>query len=279
MTRVACAQLDVAFNDPGANADRAVQTMRECRAQGAGLVVFPECFLTGYCVSSLDEARSIALLVNPGAPLESPVISLLSRECRELGVHAVVGFAHDSGTRLLNSAALLTPEGRVEIYSKTHMPCLGLDKFVETGDDLPVFDTSLGKIGVLVCFDLRVPEAARVLTLKGAEIIVLPTNWPEGAYAAPEFMASCRAAENRVFLATCDRVGTENGFTFIGQSGIYGVGGRALAKAGSDEEVIFADVDLEQARTKRNVIDPGRFETEMIASRRPELYGHLTRSL
>jgi len=296
MTRVACAQLDVVFNDPKANADSAVQTLRDCKSQGVDLIVFPECFLTGYCVSNRGAAEEIALQLSPTPP---HALAAIWEECRSLGIFAVVGFAQLEGQNLYNSAALIDPNNELKVYQKTHLPELGFDKFATPGSQLPVFETDLGKIGILVCFDLRIPEAARTLALKGAELIVLPTNWPEGAHAGPNFMAAARAGENRVFVATCNRVGTENGFTFIGQSGIYDVTGTTLAKAnggrqslgatneesqslgtigplGATEEIITADIDLSIARIKRNIVRPGEFETEMFATRQPSLYTVIT---
>ena len=119
------------------------------------------------------------------------------------------------------------------------------------------------------------PEPTRVLSLKGAELILLPTNWPEGAEISADYNAVVRAAENRVFFATCDRVGEENGFSFIGKSKIVAPNGKILAAAGAIEETIVADIDLSQARQKRAVIRPGEYEFEALASRRPELYGAL----
>lgn len=275
MTRVACAQLDVAFNDPKTNTDRAIQALQECKSKAADLVVFPECFLSGYCVSSAADAASIALPVatQQTIPDSTEWLGQIHEECKSLGIFAVVGFAQLDRATLLNSAVLCDPENGIKLYQKTHLPELGYDKFATPGGSLPVFETSLGKIGVLVCFDLRVPEAARTLALKGAELIVLPTNWPEGAHAGPNFMAAARAGENRVFVATCNRVGTENGFSFIGQSGIYDVTGTTLAKASAtDEETIMADIDLSVARSKRNVVVAGEFETEVFATRQPDLY-------
>jgi predicted amidohydrolase len=161
-------------------------------------------------------------------------------------------------------------------YVKTHLPELGYDKFVRGGDALPVFDTEFGRVGILICFDLRHPEAARCLALAGADLIVLPTNWPDGAEMAAEHIALVRAAENKVFLATCDRVGTENGTHFIGLSKIIDPYGRVLASAGDSEAIIEADIDLSRARDKRNVIIPGKYEITIEESRRPQLYGNLS---
>lgn len=271
MAHIACAQLDVAYGDPATNTEKAVQILRDHAS--ADLVVFPEAFLTGYCTPDRQAANEIALA------RDNEWVSALQRACEEVDSIAVVGAVTASGDSLFNSAYLIEPGERLRIYDKTHLPELGVDKHVCPGRSLPVFETKLGKIGVLVCFDLRIPEAARTLALQGAELIVLPTNWPVGAHAGPDFMAPARAGENRVFVATCNRVGSENGFDFIGQSGIYDVTGKTLAKAPADSEaVITAEIDLTIARSKRNVIRPGEFETEMFATRQPDLYQIITQN-
>lgn len=268
--KLAVLQLDVAFGDPGENTSWAIGHLRRLKSEGVDLALFPEAFLTGYAVDDQEAANGIAISAEDLAPLETT--------CEELDIMAVVGFAErvEDGS-LRNAAALFEPGQPVRIYRKTHLPDLGLDKFVRAGDELPLYETRLGKIGVLICFDLRPPEATRALALAGAEILLLPTNWPEGAEVSADFIAPARAGENRIFVATCNRVGTENGFRFFGHSGIYAPTGRPLAKAGEEEETLIAEFDLAEARQKRTVNIPGRYETEVFASRRPELYGSLVR--
>ncbi|MBS1707657.1 MAG: carbon-nitrogen hydrolase family protein, partial [Armatimonadetes bacterium] len=192
------------------------------------------------------------------------------------GLYLVVGFAGRDQQSLYNGALLMAPNTPARLYRKTHLPYLGFDRYSRAGDRLMVWETDLGKIAPLICFDLRVPEAARTLALSGAELIVLPTNWPNGASVTPKHIAPTRAAENKVYLVTCDRVGTENGFTFIGQSAIYDPYGIELAKAGDAEELIVADIDLAVTRNKRNVLIPGEYEIDPFATRQPNLYRPLT---
>jgi predicted amidohydrolase len=283
--RVACVQAGVVFGDPGANARRCVGELGGLKERGVDLAVFPECFLTGYCVSSFDGAREIAI------PRGHESLGLIQEACERLDVLCVVGFGEvaddpseaiqnpkskiQNGAVLHNAAALFEPGKEPRYYRKTHIPELGLDKHVTAGDELPVFETRLGKIGVLICFDQRVPEAARVLALKGAELIVLPTNWPEGAETSADTMCIARAAENRVFYAACNRMGSEQGFRFIGRSKIIDPSGKVLAAAGDGEEVLVADIDLAEARVKRSVVKPGVYEWTVFECRRPKLYGEL----
>lgn len=276
--RVASVQATVVFDDPEANAAYAVEHLGRLAAQGVQLVVFPEAFLTGYCVDSAQAARGIALpvemegdrIATGPAPFER-----LREAVASHGLHCIFGFAARDGRGVFNAAALVDPNGNARAYVKTHLPELGLDKHVVPGDALPVFDTALGKIGILICFDLRPPEPMRVLALKGADLVVLPTNWPDGAQISAQVLSVARAVENRVAFVSCNRHAPENGTTFIGMSSIVDPLGNVLAMAGAGEEVLIADLDLSVAREKRVATIPGKYEWTVFESRRPELYGPL----
>lgn len=278
--KIACVQADVVFGQPMANAKTVVSRLEDLKSQGVDLAIFPEAFLTGYCVSSADQAQAIAILATAGESHElltaHETLSLIQAASGRLNIGCVVGFAGNSGTHLYNGAVLFEPGRAPRRYIKAHLPFLGFDRFAVPGSALDVFDTRWGKIGILICFDQRLPEPARVLALKGADLIVLPTNWPIGAEVSAEFMSIARAAENKVFMATCNRVGTENGTTFIGKSKIIHCSGRVLSAAGAGEEIIVADLNLEEARQKRIVNIPGEYEMEVFASRQPALYQAIT---
>ncbi len=274
MTRIACVQANVLFGDSEANAEKAIHDLEVLKQQGVELAIFPEAFLTGYCVESTEEAKNISIAKN------SEAIHVLHQASIRLDMIVVAGFAEAADEGLYNTAVLLEPGKEPRFYRKSHLPELGLDKFVCQGHGaLEVFETRIGKIGILICFDMRFPEASRVLALKGAELLILPTNWPDGAQVTADYIAVARAAENRIYVATCDRVGEENGFKFIGKSKIIDPRGTVLASAGGIEEMIIADVDLAFAREKRVVTIPGKYETETLKARRPDLYTELTRDL
>jgi len=250
------------------NRVRILGLIDEVAAQGAKLVVFPECALSGYVFNDIDEARQASERV-PG-----PSTQALAATCKELGVYAIVGMLEDAGETIYNSAVLCGPEGVIGIYRKTHLPFLGVDMMTGLGPDpYRVFDTSIGRIGMLICYDLRFPEAARCLALGGADIIAVPTNWPQGADTAPDFIAPARAVENRVFVVGVNRAGTERGVSFIGKSQIIDPSGRRLAMAQTtDETIVAATFDPTLARQKRLIIEPGVFEMDTVGDRRPELY-------
>ncbi len=265
--KVAAVQMDVFFGKLPANMSRVTRHLNTLKGQGVDLAVFPEAALTGYCVDSAEEARKIAIDADNPTPLEE-----LRKLCDKLDMGAVIGFAEKDGEDLYNSAALFEPGKPTRIYRKTHLPFLGIDRFTKPGNDLPVWSTRWGRLGVLICFDLRFPEASRTLALNGADLIVLPTNWPEGAEASAEHISIARASENKVFVVTCNRVGVENGFRFIGKSKIIHATGRVLAAAEAFEVILVAEIDPSEARQKRNVIIPGKYETDVFEPRRRDLY-------
>jgi predicted amidohydrolase len=268
---LACVQTDVVFGDPLANAKNAIEHLEKLHKEGADLVVFPEAYLTGYCVDCKADAHGIAI------PRDHEAIAQIAEAANRLNLLTVFGFAEESDGKVFNTAAITEPGKQTRFYRKTHLPILGLDRYVEAGSEIPVFETKLGRIGVLICYDLRPPEAMRVLALAGAELVVLPTNWPEGAEVSAQHIAIARAAENGVFVATCDRTGHEHGFNFIGLSKIISPKGKVLASAGREDAVLEAEIDLAEARNKHNVNIPGQYETELFKSRRPELYSGLER--
>ncbi len=280
MIRVASVQCAVAFDSPGENASRAVARLDALAMQGVDLAVFPEAYLTGYCVADAAAARALALpvVMDGDRVVELPEsLGSVRDAAQRLYMHVVMGLAALDGGQVVNLAVLIEPDGTVRGYRKTHLPELGLDKHVAAGRALPVFDTALGRIGLLICFDLRPPEAMRVLALQGADLVILPTNWPVGAEISAEILSVARAVENRVALVTCNRVGEENGFEFIGLSSIIDPLGNVLAHAGADEEVLVADLDLAVSRNKRVATIPGSYEWTTFESRRPDLYGPLVR--
>jgi predicted amidohydrolase len=181
------------------------------------------------------------------------------------------------GPRVFNAAALVGPEGFVAGYRKIHLPFLGVDRFTTPGDrPFAVHQAGELRVGMNICYDGAFPEAARVMALEGADLIVLPTNWPPGAECTADCVIPARALENNVYYLAVNRVGTERGFRFIGKSKACDPGGRVLAEALHEEEaILYAEIDLERARRKRVVRVPGLHEIDRFADRRPEMYGKI----
>jgi 5-aminopentanamidase len=271
---VAAVQTDPQLRDVAGNLDRIVSWIRRAADEGAELVVFPECAVNGYRYESREEALGDAQTV-PG-----PATDRLEAVAAETGVHVAVGIVERDGDRLYNCAALIGPDGFVTKYRKTHIPFQAVDRFVTPGDiPLHVVQTPIGRIGMLICYDLRFPEPARVLALSGVQIIANLTNLPPPGWVQPEFIFRARASENRVWLVCADRVGTERGVEFIGRSAIVGPSGVTLAEASeSAEEMLVQRIVPGEADEKDLVFEPGVYEMHLLSDRRADLYGALTAS-
>jgi predicted amidohydrolase len=250
------------------NLVQAIEMIRDAVENKAKLIIFPECALTGYCYSSIEEANISAEPIN-GASIQR--IGVLSKE---LDVYVVMGFLETDGSTIFNSLAFTGPDGLIGRYRKIHLPFLGVDRFLSPGNEpFKVYDTKVGKIGMNICYDSSFPESSRVLALKGAELIVLSTNWPKGVEYYPRYVVHTRAIENRVNYAAINRTGVERGIRFCGLSKIVDSTGKTLAETGkSKEEIIYAWVDLAKARNKKSIKIPGEWETDRIMDRRPEFY-------
>ena len=271
MVKIAAVQTDIALAQPAHNRRHLGSELMRAAAQGAQLIVFPECSVTGYGFESILEARQVAETI-PG-----PSTEYFAQLCREHECYAVFGTVEQDGANVFNSAVLVGPGGLVGRYRKTHLPYLGIDRYATAGaDPYRVWETPLGRIGMLICYDLSFPEPSRVLALAGADLIVLPTNWPPGAECAAACTVAARAMENRVFVVAANRIGYERGFPFIGRSRICDIDGQTLAAADdADARLLLADCELSAARDKRIVRVQNQHEIDRLADRRPDLYGPL----
>jgi predicted amidohydrolase len=274
--KVAGVQMEPKILEKERNLARCLELIRATAKEGARLIVFPECALTGYLFTSLDEALPMA------EPILGPSTEKILAACHELNVYVVVGLLEKDGDKCYNAAALLGPQGLVAKYRKLHLPYLGVDRFVNHGDlPLTVYETEVGRIGMGICYDARFPEHARVLALQGADVIVVPTNLPELIKFDPGHIVLTRANENLVFFVNINRVGEERGFKFIGRSTIADFSSPMPLAQGKpyEEDILYADIEPARARQKHLVSIPGEFETNFVNDRRPEFYSIITQPL
>jgi predicted amidohydrolase len=266
--RIACAQIDVQIGKVDANRLKVTESIKSAAGSGAELVVFPECALSGYCFDSLKEAIPFA------ERLDGPSAQAIAEACRHTNVHAVVGFIEEAPTGYYNAAMLVGPDGALGTYRKVHMPFLGIDRFLTPGDrPFASVQLAIGRLGINICYDISFPEAARSLKLMGAELIVLPTNWPPEAWRSPEFVVNTRAQENHVNFAAVNRVGVERGWRFIGRSKVVDYNGDTLAEASADgEDILVVELDLAGANNNKIVNVAGAYEIDRMSDRRPEFY-------
>ena len=247
------------------------EVARVLKGADMDLLVLPEFFATGYQFTSQDEVSVLSERIPDGLTTE-----LLTGLSREKNLYIVAGLPEKDGDRFFNSAIITGPEGFMGVYRKTHLFFEEKFFFLPGDTGFRVWDTNIGRIGIMICFDWFFPESMRSLALMGAEVIAHPSNLvlPYCPQAMP-----VRCLENRVFSVTANRTGREarkegQALRFIGQSLIVSPEGKVLASAPEEEDsLLIAEINPEMARNKdlndmNNIID----------DRRPEMYRNLYRS-
>ncbi len=270
--RVACAQYAVRDGNPDANRERSVSAILDAAKGGAELVVLPELANSGCDFSSHEHALGLAEeLGDPGGP----TLRAWRSAAWEAGIFVVGGLLEREGDALYNSAVVVGA-GFFGRYRKTHL--WDREKLLyEPGLDLPVFQTPLCNVGVLICYDAWFPEAARALALSGADLLCVPANAPDdwvpeeqrrGGLTMLNAHAISHANANRIFVACANRVGDE----YLGRSCILDATGGVLAFGSAlEEELLHADVDPLRARHEKRLTD----HSHAFGDLNPGAYGEL----
>lgn len=272
MTRLHCLQLAPRVGELEGNVRRAEHALEQAAAAGAELVVLPELATSGYVFSGPEEARGLALR------RDDPTFTRWSRAAA--GAVVVGGFAElGEDGHVYNSAAVVDGSGLVAVYRKVHLWDAEKLVFTPGADPAPVVEIAGLRIGVLICYDLEFPELTRGLALRGADLLAVPTNWPEvprppGERAPEVVIAMATARMNRVAVACADRCGTERGQRWTAGTTVVGADGWVAADAGAagaeEPTAVVADLDLRRSREKALTA-----LADVVGDRRPELYSEL----
>ncbi len=233
----------------------------DAAARGARLLICPEMYLTGYNIGP-DAARRLA------EPADGPSAQSVRRIARDSGIAILYGYPERGvDGRIYNSAQLIDRDGRiVAAYRKTHL--FGeIDRAAfAPGMAMPEVAILDGlKIGVLICYDVEFPENVRILALKGADLVAVPTALMQPFDIVARTIVPARAYENQVFLAYADRCGGEGELSYCGLSCIIAPDGTDLARAGRSEGLIIADLDIERLAQLRKL-------NRHLEDRRTDLY-------
>lgn len=259
---IAVAQAAFKNGDLSYNHAKMEKMVEQCKEQhpDTRLIVFPELSATGYFLS--PEAKELAQY-QEGASFEK-----IRKTAVQYDMWIVYGYIEkDAEGRVYNSIQMIDPAGKLAgNYRKIHLTPLEKGVFTP-GSDLVTVETELGKIGLMICWDLAFPELARSLAIKGADLIAAPSAW-EVPYDAPFVQfAAARAIDNTVYVAACNHIGTSEELSFFGKSGIYAPDGMTISMAGEHEErIITASLDYDWREEIKQT-----FFT-MLADRRPNLY-------
>jgi len=250
------------------NKTKNIQTMESyIKKTHADLYIFGEYFLSGDRCK--DEFRDLA------EPLDGPSIQHLKKIAKTNQCFLVFGMPSKDNTvngLLYNTAVLLHPDGTVNAYRKWFLPNAGPFEekiFFDQGEELPVFPTKHGKIGLLICYDINFPELAKALTLQGADLLICISASPTTTRTYFETLLPARALENTVFLAYVNLAGNQEDLVYWAGSQVYDPLGTLLIKAPYfKESITTCDVNLK-------TLEPARARRPVLRDIRPEIYQDL----
>ena len=261
--KIALVQYQSVLGDLQKNADRAVEMVREAAAKGAKIVCFPEMFNTGYNFQLIGDGFH-----NCGETIDGHTITRLQKVAKECACYVIAPITLEKKVKgvFYNAAVVIDDEGVVlGDYSKHHLWAAERYYF-HAGEDIPVFDTKYGKIGVMICYDAGFPETARVLTLKGAELIFMASAWRIQDWDMWNLNIPQRALENTLYVAGVNRFGHEDDLYMFGNSKVADWRGRIIAESKEEkEEIVYAEIDLDQ-------LTKARLDIHYLKDRRPDSY-------
>jgi len=292
--RVGLVQMS-ATPDPDKNLQRAIDRLHQAAAKGAQIICLPELFQTQYFCQREDAA-----LFDLAEPIPGPATTRLAEAAKLLHIVLIGSLFEKRAPGVYhNTAVMIDADGSLRgIYRKMHIPDdpLYYEKYYFTPGDLgfKAFDTNVGRVGTLVCWDQWYPEGARLTALQGAQVLFYPTaigwhpaekeQWGVAQHDAWQTIQRAHAIANGVYVAVVNRVGFEEGdirgnkapgkgLEFWGGSFVADPFGRVIAQASHDkEEILIADVDLK-------ALEDIRRNWPFLRDRRIDSYGPLTSRL
>lgn len=262
---IALAQMKMSL-DMEENYQKSLLLMKKAAAGGASLIVFPEIQLSPFFPQFPDQDVLEFVMRQ-----DDQRITGICNTCRDNHIYAVPNFYIDEDGKRYDMSLLIDDDGSI-IGKQKMVHVAQCEQFYEQSYYTPsdegflVFDTKLGKIGIVVCFDRHYPESIRTEALRGAELILIPTaNTTDEPSDLFQWEVRVQAFQNSVNIAMCNRVGVEDNMTFSGASIVSDYDGNTLSLAGRNEELLFSEVDLAAAAKRRQ-------EKPYTALRRKELY-------
>ena len=264
---VALAQISCKRGNKAENIRKMENTVMKAKQQGSELVIFPELSLTGYTLR--DQIYEMAETI-PGD--STTILEKLAEKAQTYIVFGMPELSEKTQATIYNTAVLVGPEGFIGKYRKMYLPTHSVfeeRRYFRPGYQVGVFETELGKIGLIICYDIFFPEVSRLTRLEGAQLIICISASPATRRAFFETLTAARAIENTTFLAYVNLVGIEDGLQFWGGSRLVGPNGKVLLKAKYDEE------DLVTGVINYADIRPIEAFVPILKDLRPELFSKL----
>ncbi|MBW2172457.1 MAG: carbon-nitrogen family hydrolase [Deltaproteobacteria bacterium] len=258
MIRTAIVQFDVRRGDVAWNVETVKRRIAAVAEHGTQLVVLPEMWSTGFANKRLKELSK----TTPG------ILEDLSSVAKKLRLTIIGSMPEKVRGRVYNTAYVVDRDGSVAgTYRKVHLFSLtGEHRHFKAGRKAVISKTSLGRIGLMICYDLRFPELCRSLALDGARMVVVMAQWPAERVAHWDILLKARAVENQLFVFGANRCGSDPDVAYAGHSRIISPYGEVMARAGKQSATISATIDLRALQQTRKHIP-------CLKERVPEAYG------
>ncbi len=259
MKQLTCAsiQFNISLGDIDANLDTVTAALHRIAQHNCQLAVLPEMWSCGY------DYRNMAKLSK-----ETPrVLHKLQEECRKLNIVTVGSLPELEGETIYNTAYVIDKGEIVGSYRKLHLfSTMREDRYLGAGKKSLIVETSVGKLGIAICYDLRFPELFRKLALEGAEIICLPAEWPKPRQEHWKTLLRARAIENQLFVIAANCCGIQGKLDFFGLSQLISPLGNVLQIAAEEDTELVATFDFAEMADYRKKID-------ILNDRRADIYG------
>ena len=254
--QAAAIQFNIKQGDVDANLAHVRIALKRAADQGANLAVLPEMWSSGFAYKTLNE---LALRT-------AGIVEELLALSRELKLVIVGSMPEPNGDKVFNTVFLADNGTLAGVYRKIHLfSLLGEDRAFSGGDGWLSAETSIGRIGVIICYDLRFPELSRRLAVEGARVICVPAQWPKPREDHWRTLVRARAIENQLFMVACNACGPIGKLDLFGMSMIVDPKGIVLAEAGEEECEVIARLDMQ-------AMADWRAQIPCFSDRRPELY-------
>jgi len=265
--KIALAQFPCKIGNKKYNIDKMAKHIKQVKKQKANIIIFPEMSLTGYTTRDLTYELAEEI---PGLSTEK--IEKIAKKEKLYIIYGMPEHSEKGKAILYNTAVLIGPEGYIGKYRKMHLPTHSVfeeKRYFRLGYKTPIFETNIGKLGIIICYDIFFPETTRALRLQGAKFIICISASPAVRKEFFETLTVARAIENTCFLAYVNLVGIENGLQFWGGSRLIGPNGHIVTQSKYDEEDIsFGNIDYEDLK-------PVEAFVPTLRDLRPELYASL----
>lgn len=253
--KASAVQFDIRPGDTDSNLSYVLSEIERLSKEDIKLILLPEMWSTGYAWRKLGKLSE-----------RTPEVLKELKKASKKGTIIIGSMPEQDGADIYNTAYVVDSGKLTGKYRKIHLfTPMKEDNFLKAGDKPLLFNTSVGKIGVLICYDIRFPELPRRLTMEGADLLVVPAEWPHPRLDHWRTILKARAIENQIFVVSANRCGKQGMVRFCGNSMIINPWGEVIAEAGEETATVTAEIDLSLA---------ARYRTDLPAlkDRRPEVY-------